>query len=126
LKLLVAVGFAFTAVFNPPPTFSAGNGVVEQQLGVAEASNEGQLAIKKFEVATGLAVSLFAAEPMLANPVSFTTDAQGRWYIAETFRVYTGVPDASEHLDWVENHRWFNPVVPSPRSRVSRAGAEQI
>ncbi len=85
-----------------PRSCAAGNGAAEQQLGVAEASNEGQLALKQFEIARGLKVGLFAAEPFLANPVSFTTDERGRWYVAETFRVYTGVPDASEHLDWVD------------------------
>ncbi len=97
-----AFAVAFAATGTPSFIFAAGNGSVEQQIGVAEASDEGQLAIKKFEVAPGLSVHLFAAEPFLANPVSFTTDGQGRWYVAETFRVYTGVPDASEHLDWVE------------------------
>jgi len=73
-----------------PHANAAVGGAVEQRLGVAEASDEGLRAIKKFEVAPGLKIELFAAEPFLANPVSFTTDERGRWYVAETFRVYTG------------------------------------
>ncbi len=70
-------------------------------LDVAPASSEGEKAIRNFAVATGLDIGLFAAEPMLANPVAFTTDEKGRWYVVNTFRLYTGVPDASEHPDWV-------------------------
>ena len=102
LGKLIATVVALATLMTSAIAVAAGNGGVEQQIGVAEASDEGQLAIKKFEVAPGLSVSLFAAEPLLANPVSFTTDGHGRWYVAETFRVYTGVPDVSEHLDWVE------------------------
>ena len=99
---LVASVVALAVGMTTATAVAAGNGSVGQQIGVAEASDEGQLAIKKFELAPGLSIHLFAAEPVLANPVSFSTDGQGRWYVAETFRVYTGVPDASEHLDWVE------------------------
>src|SRR5688572_15939032 len=60
---------------------------------VAPASNEGELAIKKFTVAPGLKVDLWAAEPHLANPVGFGFDEQGRAYVAETFRLHAGVPD---------------------------------
>ena len=35
----------------------------------------------------GLKVELFAAEPLLANPVAFCIDEQGRFYVAETFRL---------------------------------------
>ena len=91
-KLIVLVCLIVTAKLAISAQ-AAGNGGVEQQLGVAEASNEGQLALKQFVVAPGITISLFAAEPMLANPLTFTTDGQGRWYVAKTFRVYTGVPD---------------------------------
>lgn len=75
--------------------------MIEKQLGVADAADEGLLAIKRFQLAPGLKINLFAAEPFLANPVSFSSDEKGRWHVAETFRVYTGVPDVSEHLGWV-------------------------
>ncbi len=102
VRNLSQLSFVLAAVSLLPCAHAAVGGAVEQRLGVAEASDEGLRAIKKFEVAEGLKVELFAAEPFLANPVSFTTDEHGRWYVAETFRVYTGVPDASEHLDWVD------------------------
>ena len=57
---------------------------------VAEASSEGEQAIKRFAVAPGLKTDLFAAEPHLANPVSFCFDEKGRVYVAETFRLGAG------------------------------------
>src|SRR5436190_15153079 len=35
---------------------------------IAPASNQGELGIKRFQVAPGLKVDLWAAEPLLANP----------------------------------------------------------
>ena len=69
---------------------------------IAEASDEGQNAIKQFTLADGLSASLWAAEPLLANPVAFATDRQGRWFVAETFRLHAGVSDIRAHMDWLE------------------------
>src|SRR5689334_3667384 len=69
---------------------------------LAPASNEGELAMKKFKVAAGLKVDLWAAEPLLANPVSICTDEKGRWYVAETFRLHAGVTDIRGHMDWLD------------------------
>ena len=44
---------------------------------VKPASNEGAIAMKGFELAPGLEISLVAAEPLLANPVAFDIDEQG-------------------------------------------------
>src|SRR5947209_20520528 len=52
---------------------------------VAPASNEGQLAAKRIRVPDGLRVELFAAEPMLANPVCFCVDVKNRFYVADAF-----------------------------------------
>ena len=46
---------------------------------VKPASNEGTIAMKGFELAPGLKLSLVAAEPLLANPVAFDIDEQGRF-----------------------------------------------
>src|SRR3954468_5322388 len=69
---------------------------------VAPASNEGELAIKKFRIAPGLKVDLWAAEPLLANPVAIATDEKGRWHVAETFRLHAGVTDIRGHMDWLD------------------------
>lgn len=67
------------------------------------ASDEGEQAIKKFIVAPGFSVELFAAEPQLANPVCFTVDFQGRFYVAETFRHHAGVTDMRGHQRWLDD-----------------------
>src|SRR6266436_9815946 len=69
---------------------------------VAPASNEGLLAIKQFQVPSGLKVDLWAAEPMLANPVAFNFDERGRAYVCETFRLGAGVDDIRGIMDWLD------------------------
>jgi quinoprotein glucose dehydrogenase len=70
---------------------------------IALASNEGLLAIKRMQLSEGLNVDLVAAEPMLANPVSFCIDERGRFYVAETFRVDAGVTDTRHHMYWLDD-----------------------
>jgi len=68
---------------------------------IAEYSPEAVKAIDRFEVPEGMKTELFAAEPMLANPVCFYVDHQGRFYVAETFRHHQGVTDMREHTEWL-------------------------
>jgi quinoprotein glucose dehydrogenase len=70
---------------------------------IAKASDEGQKAIRSFRVPSGLKVELFAAEPLLANPVAFCIDEKGVAYVAETFRHSDGVTDTRNHLDWLDD-----------------------
>ncbi len=70
---------------------------------IAPASDEGEKAISRFAVQDGFKVELFAAEPMLANPVCFYIDHQGRAYVAETFRHHHGVTDMREHTSWLRD-----------------------
>lgn len=69
--------------------------------GIAAASAEGERAIGAFLPADGFAVELIAAEPLLANPVAFYVDHQGRFYVAETFRHHKGVSDMRGHRSWL-------------------------
>src|SRR5439155_17953733 len=55
------------------------------------------VALKKFTVAPGLRVDVWAAEPFLANPVAFCFDEKGRVFVAETYRRRTSVPDIRKH-----------------------------
>ncbi len=70
---------------------------------IAPASDEGERAIRSFRVAAGLKVELFAAEPLPANPVAFCSDEQGRFYVAETFRLCAGVSDTRGHMNWLDD-----------------------
>lgn len=60
-------------------------------------------AMKSFQFDAGLKVELFAAEPQLQNPVAFSPDEQGRWYVSETFRQERGVEDNRAHRDWMND-----------------------
>src|SRR5690606_32248578 len=71
---------------------------------VAPASDEGEKAISRFKYPAGMNVELFAAEPMLANPVTFCLDHKGRIFVAETFRIKHGVEDIrDDHIDWLDD-----------------------
>lgn len=70
---------------------------------IAEASKEGEQAIQGFRVPEGMTAKLFAAEPLLANPVAFCIDEQGRFYVAETFRQGKGVEDNRGHMNWLHD-----------------------
>ena len=68
------------------------------------------IAMKKFRVAPGLKVDLFAAEPDVQNPVSFSFDGKGRLYLVETFRRRSSVIDIRGHKDWLEADLSFRTV----------------
>ncbi|PHS11505.1 MAG: glucose dehydrogenase [Blastopirellula sp.] len=68
---------------------------------IAPVSNEGESAIAGFDVPEGLEMELWAAEPLLANPVVFCFDPSGRIYVAETFRQGKGVEDNRKHNYWL-------------------------
>ena len=69
---------------------------------VAAASPEAQQAAKSFKVPAGTKLSLFAAEPLLANPVAFSIDEKGRFFVCETFRHHAGVTDNRNHMVWLD------------------------
>ncbi|WP_165221735.1 DUF7133 domain-containing protein [Aquisphaera insulae] len=69
---------------------------------IAAASDEGEKAIRGFRVPEGLKVELYAAEPLLANPVAFCFDEKGIMYVAETFRHSAGVTDTRGHMNWLD------------------------
>ncbi len=69
---------------------------------LAPASDQAQRAIRSFRVPRGLSVELFAAEPLLANPVAFCLDEKGVVYVAETFRLNAGVTDTRGHMNWLD------------------------
>jgi quinoprotein glucose dehydrogenase len=58
---------------------------------------------KAATVADGLTVEVWAAEPLLANPVCFAFDETGKCYVAETFRHSTGVTDTRNHMNWLDD-----------------------
>ncbi|HWL15791.1 MAG TPA: PQQ-dependent sugar dehydrogenase, partial [Opitutus sp.] len=69
---------------------------------IAPASNEAEQALKRMQLPAGLQASLWAAEPMLANPVAFNIDEQGRIFVAETYRYGSSVLDIRNYLWMLE------------------------
>ena len=67
------------------------------------ASDEGQQALARMKLPDGLKASLWAAEPMLANPVAFNFDEKGRVFVAETFRYRTSVLDIRDYMWTLED-----------------------
>jgi quinoprotein glucose dehydrogenase len=70
---------------------------------LAKASDEAERAIKRFTIPTGIEAHVWASEPMLAHPVSFTFDEHGRCFVAETFRLHQGVTDNRNHMNWLDD-----------------------
>jgi quinoprotein glucose dehydrogenase len=89
-----------------------GSAAVQEEFGTAKgsevpqphaASDAGDRALAKMRLAPGLKASLWAAEPMLANPVALNFDNQGRCYLVETWRFEHGVIDIRSHMSWLDD-----------------------
>jgi quinoprotein glucose dehydrogenase len=107
----VAWGWAFTLALATGPAASAdddkkaaGPGPQAQTYSprIAPESDQAKRAMRAFRVPPGLTVELFAAEPLVANPVAFCIDEKGVLYAAETFRHGAGVTDTREHMNWLD------------------------
>ncbi|HEX5106630.1 MAG TPA: PVC-type heme-binding CxxCH protein [Pirellulaceae bacterium] len=70
---------------------------------ITAASDEGQQALAGFKIPAGLKGEIWAAEPMLANPVAFCLDSRGRIYVCETFRQSRGIEDNRGHDHWLDD-----------------------
>lgn len=54
-------------------------------------------AMAAFRLPEGFTAELFAAEPMLTNPIAFCLDEHGRVYVAEDHRFLEGTPENRSH-----------------------------
>ena len=98
----VCLGLAVWApVFGAVP--EKGEKTNTYQPRIAGASDEGEKAASGFRKPAGFTVKLVAAEPLLANPVAFAFDEQGRIYVCETFRQGKGVVDNRDHMHWLDD-----------------------
>ena len=64
---------------------------------LVEKSDEATTAIGSFKKPAGFTCELFAAEPMVGNPVAFTIDHRGRVVVCESYRQEIGVTDNRGH-----------------------------
>ncbi len=69
---------------------------------VDPASDEAELALKHFTLPEELQARLWAAEPMLANPVAFDFDEKGRLFVSETHRYHSSVLDIRNYMPMLE------------------------
>src|ERR1700730_2381319 len=67
--------------------------LLAQPAAIADGTAEATKAIARFKVPPGFKVDLWAAEPMLGNPVSFCIDEKGRIFVAETYRFNRGTEE---------------------------------
>ncbi len=67
------------------------------------ASEEPARAAKLFKVPDGFTVDLFAAEPLLGNPVAICLDNQGRLFVSETYRYRSSTLDIRHYMFMLED-----------------------
>jgi quinoprotein glucose dehydrogenase len=102
--LFAVAGLCFAA--EPPPTNSLPNvdtvyPNVTNKMDFAPTA-EIDAAMKKLRLQPGFSAELFASEPFIANPTSFTFDEFGRCFVVETHRRRTSVYDIRFFPDWLE------------------------
>lgn len=97
--LTLVLGLGGLLAYPDPPGDSKKTGGVR----VAAASGEAQKALDGYQIPAGYKGSVFAAEPMLANPIAFSIDQKGQAFVAESFRVHAGVTDIRGIMDWLDD-----------------------
>ncbi|HEY6226942.1 MAG TPA: hypothetical protein VI282_07460, partial [Verrucomicrobiae bacterium] len=83
IRLVACCVLAIVGIFAAESGAGAKRG---QGLQPLPASGEAEAAMKRYQIPPGFKIELFAAEPMLANPVAFSIDEKGRVFVAETYR----------------------------------------
>ena len=76
---------------------------VEAQKKAPPAQGSPEESLAQIQVEKGLNVEVWAAEPLLQNPVSFCFDEKGTVYVAETNRLHTGTPDTRNFMKWLDD-----------------------
>ena len=73
-------------------------------------TNDAELSVKKLQVALGLKAELFASEPLFKNPVAFSIDERGRFFIAESHRWKDSIFDVTKETNWLAPDLSFRTV----------------
>lgn len=69
----------------------------------ADSAAAAQKGFRRAKIPAGFKADLWAAEPLLANPVAFSFDGKGRMFIAETHRYRTSVLDIRHYMFMLED-----------------------
>lgn len=75
----------------------------KKAVSAGEPSRDAKLSTSRIKLPSGLKAELYAAEPLLANPVAFCFDPKGNIYVAETYRIHAGVTDNRSHMYWLDD-----------------------
>lgn len=86
---------------------------------IKPASDEAKNAIQRIKPATGLEVKLWAAEPMLANPVAFNIDERGRVFVTETYRYRSSTLDIRNYL-WMREEDLASRTIEDRQNMLAR------
>jgi len=93
------------------------------------ASDDAVLALKRFSLPAGMQAKLWAAEPMLANPVAIDFDEKGRLFVSETYRYRSSVLDIRGYMGMLELDlaaRTIEDRKALDRTVFGEAGAKQL
>jgi quinoprotein glucose dehydrogenase len=103
LLRFVCASLFFLPVLALAQTTEGGDGQSKKDRDPANVTptDPGDIALKKFAVAPGLKVDLWAEEPLIENCVAFAFDEKGRAFVVETHRRRTSVPDIRKNTDWL-------------------------
>ncbi len=105
ISIVITVLSSTILFLNPPAGFSSDDPANPEKRKynpyVAKASDEGEKAIRGFQIDQKFQVQLWAAEPLLAHPVAFAFDEKNRCFVAESFRIQKGVTDNRGHMHWL-------------------------
>jgi quinoprotein glucose dehydrogenase len=101
---------AWVGVVLPLGAVDSGDTPATRKLEVAsplvqEASPKALQAVSGLRLPDGIKASLWATEPLFADPVAMSFDGQGRLYIAEHHRNRHGTQDTREHPVWLDEDR---------------------
>ncbi len=89
-------------VFSTAAAASAADGDPAADAG-SPVSAGARLAAATLRVGDQYRVAAVASEPLLANPVAFCFDPQGRIFVAETHRIGRGTEDNRNHMTWLDD-----------------------
>src|SRR5689334_23222759 len=70
---------------------------------LSQETPEQEAARKKLKLAPGLQATLWASDPLLANPVALSIDEKGRIYVAECWRRHTSTLDIHMRKEWLDD-----------------------
>jgi len=96
--LLFTTAIAFSADEADTPKTPKMNDNRTPKGDAAMETAEGSM--RSFAIAPGLKVDVWAAEPLLENPIAFSFDNLGRAFVAVSQRRRTSVPDIRKHESW--------------------------